>query len=195
MRQGSGHRARTRDPRQRLLPTKNCHAALRLGATREYQRDSSSKLPRGLSSVVSGWFWNQNARPPTRGALPLTKVVPYQLARYLTLRYQQRDQEVLGALFFDLRHGLIGEKEIYRGTQHRVYAQPSGILKECLFRGAAGLAIFHTHPSGNPTPSAEDWHFTMRMKDAADVMGIEFLDHLVLGASGRWASLSRRGAW
>jgi DNA repair protein RadC len=120
---------------------------------------------------------------------------PAELARYLTLRYQQRDQEVLGALFFDLRHGLIGEKEIYRGTQHRVYVQPSEILKECLFRGAAGLAIFHTHPSGNPTPSAEDWHFTKRMKDAADVMGIEFFDHLVLGASGRWASLSRRGAW
>ncbi len=73
MRQGGWHRARTRDPRQRLLPTKNCHAALRLGAIREYQRDSSSKLPRGLSSVVSGWFWIQNARAPSPGHLALDK--------------------------------------------------------------------------------------------------------------------------
>ncbi len=120
---------------------------------------------------------------------------PAELARYLTLRYQQRDQEVLGALFFDLRHSLIGEKEIYRGTQHRVYVEAREILKECLFRGAAGVALFHTHPSGDPTPSAEDWHFTKRMKEAADVMGVELLDHLVLGATGRWASLHRRGAW
>ena len=120
---------------------------------------------------------------------------PAELARYLTLRYQQRDQEVLGALFFDVRHSLIGEKEIYRGTLHRAYVEPREILKECLLRGAAGVALFHTHPSGNPTPSAEDWRFTKRMKEAADVMGVELLDHLVLGATGRWASLHRRGAW
>src|SRR5262249_44978150 len=62
---------------------------------------------------------------------------PAELARYLTLRYQQRDQEVLGALFFDVRHSLIGEKEIFRGVLHRVFAEPREILKECLLRGAA----------------------------------------------------------
>jgi DNA repair protein RadC len=120
---------------------------------------------------------------------------PAELARYLTLRYQQRDQEVLGALFFDIRHSLIGEKDIYRGTLHRAYVEPREILKECLIRGASAVAIFHTHPSGDPTPSAEDWRFTKRMKDAGDVMGVELLDHLVLGATGRWASLRNRGAY
>jgi DNA repair protein RadC len=56
-------------------------------------------------------------------------------------------------------------------------------------------ALFHTHPSGDPTASAEDWRFTKRMKEAADMKGVELLDHLVLGATGRWASLHRRGAW
>jgi hypothetical protein len=65
MRQGLS--ARTRDSRQRHLPTNHRHAALRRpGATREYQRDSSSKRPRWLSSVVSGWFLQQQPRPPTR---------------------------------------------------------------------------------------------------------------------------------
>jgi DNA repair protein RadC len=120
---------------------------------------------------------------------------PAELARYLTLRYQQRDQEVLGALFFDIRHSLIGEKEIYRGTLYRACVEPREILKECLIRGAGGVALFHTHPSGDPTPSAEDWGFTRRMAEAAGVMGVELLDHLVLGATGRWASLRSRGAY
>jgi hypothetical protein len=80
MRHG-GRCARTRDPRKRLLPTKNCHAALRFGATREYQRDSSSKLPWNLASVVSDWLRLHYPRPPTLspGAeCLLTKVVPYQ---------------------------------------------------------------------------------------------------------------------
>jgi DNA repair protein RadC len=56
------------------------------------------------------------------------------------------------------------------------------------------VALFHTQLSGDPTPSAEDWHFTKRMHEAAQVMGVELLDYLVLGATGWWASLRSRGA-
>jgi hypothetical protein len=68
---------------------------------------------------------------------------PDLVARYLTLRYQQRDQELMGALFLDVRHRLIGEREIFRGTLHRAAVEPREILKECLLRGAAGVALFH----------------------------------------------------
>jgi hypothetical protein len=71
----SGPWALTRDARQRSLPTKNCPAALcrDLGATREYQSDSSSKRPD--SSVVSGWcaVGKAKGRPPPRTVLPLDK--------------------------------------------------------------------------------------------------------------------------
>jgi DNA repair protein RadC len=120
---------------------------------------------------------------------------PAEVARYLVLRYQQRDQEVMGALFLDVRHCLIGDREIFRGTLHRAAVEPREILKECLSRGAAGFALFHTHPSGDPTPSAEDVLFTRRMAEAAAVVGVEMVDHLVLGATGRWVSLRERGAW
>ena len=120
---------------------------------------------------------------------------PAEVARYLVLRYQQRDQEVMGALFLDVRHCLIGDREIFRGTLHRAAVEPREILKECLERGAAGFALFHTHPSGDPTPSAEDVLFTRRMAEAAAVVGVELVDHLVLGATGRWVSLRERGAW
>ena len=78
---------------------------------------------------------------------------------------------------------------------HRAAVEPREILKDCLLRGASGVALFHTHPSGDPTPSAEDLLFTRRMAEAAEVIGVELVDHLVLGAPGRWVSLRERGAW
>jgi DNA repair protein RadC len=124
---------------------------------------------------------------------PLTR--PDEVARFLVLRFQQRDQEVMGALFLDLRNGLLGEREIFRGTLHRAAVEPREILKECLLRGAGGFVLFHTHPSGDPTPSAEDLLFTRRMADAAAVVGVELVDHLVLGSTARWVSLRERGGW
>ncbi len=115
------------------------------------------------------------------------------MARFLVLRFQQRDQEVMGALFFDVRRQLLGEQEIFRGTLHRAAVEPREILKECLLRGAGGVVLFHTHPSGDPTPSYEDRQFTRRMAQAAAVVGVELLDHLVLGATGLWVSLKRQG--
>jgi hypothetical protein len=104
------------------------------------------------------------------------------VARFLVLRFQQRDQEVMGALFLDVRHWLLGGQEIFRGTLHRTAVEPREILKECLLRGAGGVVLFHT-PSGDPTPSYEDRQFTRRMAQAAALVGVELLDHLVLGAT------------
>jgi DNA repair protein RadC len=124
---------------------------------------------------------------------PLSR--PEEVARFLALRYQQRDQEVMGALFLDVRHRLLGEQEIFRGTLHRAAVEPREILKQCLLRGAGGVVLFHTHPSGDPTPSTEDMLFTRRMATAAAVVGVELVDHLVLGAAGLWVSLHALGGW
>jgi DNA repair protein RadC len=120
---------------------------------------------------------------------------PAVVARYLALRYAQRDQEVMGALFLDCRHKLLGHREVFRGTLHRAAVEPREILKECLLRGAAGVTLFHTHPSGDPTPSSEDWRFTDRMVEAGGILGVELVDHLVLGCLGRFVSLRARGGW
>lgn len=119
---------------------------------------------------------------------------PAEVARYLAMRYWARDQEVMGALFLDVRSRLLGEKEIFRGTLDRAVVEPREILKEGLLRGAAGVIVFHTHPSGDPSPSPEDLAFTRRMKDAGEIVGVRLLDHLVLGSAGRWVSLKQRGA-
>lgn len=120
---------------------------------------------------------------------------PAAVASYLTLRYARRDQEVMGALFLDVRHRLLGERELYRGALNRAAVEPRALLREALLVGAAGLVAFHTHPSGDPSPSAEDLAFTRRLAQAGEAVGVRLVDHLILGDTGRYLSLRERGAW
>jgi DNA repair protein RadC len=124
---------------------------------------------------------------------PLSR--PGAVARYLVLRYTQRDQEVMGAMYLDTRHRLIAVCEFFKGTISRAAVEPREVLKEGLLRGACSLVLFHTHPSLDPTPSLEDLAFTRRMAEAGDAVGIRLLDHLILGGTRRWVSLKDRGAW
>jgi DNA repair protein RadC len=124
---------------------------------------------------------------------PLSR--PVDVARYLALRYHTSDQEVMGALFLDARNLLLGEREVFRGTLSRISVEPREILRECLQRGAASIYLFHTHPSGDPEPSAEDLLFTRRMAEAAEIVGLRLVDHVVLGHRGRWVSLREKSAW
>jgi DNA repair protein RadC len=117
------------------------------------------------------------------------------MPRPTTQRYWQRDQDVMGALFLDIRHRLLGDQEIFRGTLSRAEVEPREILKECLLRGTAGVVLFHTHPSGDPTPSDADLLLRCRMAYAATLVGVELVDHLVLGAIGCWASIKAQGGW
>lgn len=120
---------------------------------------------------------------------------PEAVARYLRLRYVRRGQEIFGVLFLDAKTRLLDDAEIFRGTLQRASVEPRQILKDALLRDAASLIAFHTHPSGDPSPSVEDLAFTRRLAAAGELVGIRLLDHLILGESGRWLSLRARGGW
>jgi DNA repair protein RadC len=133
------------------------------------------------------------ARAQVPARRPLTR--PKEVAHYLAMRYQVGYQEVMGAIFIDSRQRWLADRAFFRGTLHRASVEPRPMLQEALLCNASGMLLFHTHPSGDPTPSVEDVAFTRRMAAAAAVVGVELVDHLVLGTGGRWVSLRAQAAW
>lgn len=117
---------------------------------------------------------------------------PEESARYLLPRYASRPVETFGLLALDVRHRLKREAVISVGCLTASLVHPREVFQEAVVSRAAALVLFHNHPSGDPEPSAEDVSLTRRLASAGALMGIEVLDHLVLGA-GRFVSLKQRG--
>ncbi len=117
---------------------------------------------------------------------------PEETARYLLPRYSARPVEIFGLLALDARNRLRREVVVSVGCLTASLVHPREVFQEAVVSRAAALVLFHNHPSGDPEPSAEDLALTRRLAAAGSLMGIEVLDHLVLGA-GRFVSLKDRG--
>jgi DNA repair protein RadC len=117
---------------------------------------------------------------------------PEAAGRYLLPRYAARPVETFGLLALDVRHRLRREAVVSVGCLTASLVHPREVFQEAVVSRAAALVLFHNHPSGDPEPSVEDLSLTRRLAAAGTLMGIEVLDHLVLGA-GRFVSLKERG--
>lgn len=118
---------------------------------------------------------------------------PEETGRYLLARYSARPVETFGLLLLDVRHGLLRESVVSVGCLTSSLVHPREVFREALDARSAAVVAFHNHPSGDPEPSAEDLALTRRLAAAGSLMGVELLDHIVLGA-GRFVSLKQRGA-
>lgn len=83
-------------------------------------------------------------------------------------------------------------EKLTRGTDERCLLEPRDVLSMVLQHGGAAFAVAHSHPSGDPTPSAEDMAATDQLEVAAAAVGVRFLNHLVV-AGGRWAAADGSG--
>ncbi len=117
---------------------------------------------------------------------------PAESAAYLLPRYGARPVETFGLLALDVRRRLRHEAVVSVGCLTASLVHPREVFQQAVVARAAAILIFHNHPSGDPEPSAEDVALTRRLGQAGALMGIEVLDHLVLGA-GRFVSLKERG--
>lgn len=117
---------------------------------------------------------------------------PEEAARHLLPRYSSRPVETFGLLALDVRRRLKREAVVSVGCLTSSLVHPREVFQDAVASRAAGLILFHNHPSGDPEPSGEDVALTRRLAQAGQLMGIEVLDHLVLGA-GRFVSLKQRG--
>jgi len=133
------------------------------------------------------------ARLASEGRTPAASFrTPQDAARYLLPRYGARPVETFGLLALDVRHRLRREAVVSVGCLTSSLVHPREVFQEAIVSRAAAIILFHNHPSGDPEPSAEDLSLTRRLASAGTLLGIEVLDHVVLGA-GRVVSLKDRG--
>ncbi len=116
---------------------------------------------------------------------------PAVIAGWLRMQYPSPRQEQLGIVCLCIRNRLRASKILYRGTATNCPIQPSEILRSVLEADADRYLIFHNHPTGDPSPSFSDLRMTRRMAKASLVLGLDFLDHIILGGD-RYISLRRR---
>lgn len=105
----------------------------------------------------------------------------------------ERDRETFALAMLTIRHRLIGLHTVSVGCLTSSLVHPREVFKPAILGGSAALILCHNHPSGDPEPSAEDVALTRRLASAGTLLGIEIVDHLVLGEQGRFVSLKDRG--
>ncbi len=101
------------------------------------------------------------------------------------------DHEELWALSLDGRNGLRAARCVAAGGLHGVSVALADPLRVALRAGASAFLLVHNHPSGDPTPSEEDRRFTLRVAEAARVVGVPLVDHVVVGREGHVSMLEQ----
>lgn len=104
-----------------------------------------------------------------------------QFAAILIDEMSDFDQEHLVAVYLDGKNKIIKKKTIFVGTVNSATANPREILHFAVKTLAASLLVAHNHPSGDPNPSDADSVFTQRIASACDIIGLQFIDHIIVG--------------
>lgn len=107
-----------------------------------------------------------------------------------SMRYLK--QECLKVIMLNTKNIVITIKDISIGSLNSSIVHPREVFCEAIKRSSASIIISHNHPSGDPTPSSEDISLTQRIKECGKLIGIELLDHIIIG-NGSYVSLKEKG--
>ena len=183
--------------------------AVLLGRTRDTGA-ARAVLDRGLPALATAEVADLPVSP--RGAIRLVAAVelgrrvasswpadgwriraPVDLAERLLPAMGHLDREELRSVLLNTKNTVTGMVTVYVGNLAGSSVRVGEVFREAVRRQAAALVVVHNHPSGDPSPSAEDLRITRELAEAGRLLDIELLDHLVIG-HGRWVSLRALGA-
>ena len=117
---------------------------------------------------------------------------PEDAAHFLMPTMVSLQQENFVALFLNVKNQIIHQQTIFIGSLNASIVHPREIFRVAVKRAAASIIVAHNHPSGNPTPSREDIDVTERLVEAGQILGIEVLDHLIIG-DHQFISMKEKG--
>lgn len=106
---------------------------------------------------------------------------PWDIYKYYmeSLRYQYK--EIFKVVLLNTKNEIITDVDISMGTLNSSLVHPREVFREAIRRSSNKMILLHNHPSGNCDPSKEDKSITNRLKDCGELMGIEVIDHIIIG--------------
>ena len=117
---------------------------------------------------------------------------PEDVGRLLGPEMAPLAQEQLRVLLLDIKNNVVGQRIIYVGNVNSSIVRPAEVLRPAVVESVPSIIVSHNHPSGDPTPSPEDVAITKDLAAAGKLLGVELLDHVVIGGD-RFVSLKERG--
>jgi len=117
---------------------------------------------------------------------------PEDVDRLVRARLKGKKKEFFLALLLDTRNQLIRVAEIAVGSLDTSIVHPREVFREAISASAAAVIFVHNHPSGDPEASEDDIKLTRRLAEAGELVGIEVLDHIIIG-DRKFFSLKREG--
>jgi DNA repair protein RadC len=116
---------------------------------------------------------------------------PADAADLIMVELREFKQEILKVLLLNTKNVVIGIHNASMGSLNSSIVHPREIYKEAIRKSAASIIMVHNHPSGDPSPSSEDIAATTRIKEVGKIVGIELLDHVIVG-DGKYISLREK---
>jgi DNA repair protein RadC len=144
------------------------------------------KLPR--------WCFVRLVREPGRELQPAERIKgPADVYRMLLPEFVPLDVEAFYLIALGIQSEVRAIHQVTRGTLHASLVHPREVFRPAILAGAAGIIVAHNHPSGDPTPSADDRAVTRQLVDAGRLLDMPLYDHVVVGAAGRYVSFAEAG--
>ena len=176
---GSGHRSRSAlvIAHELFSETPSLGTLVRLEPLELARRTGIG--PSRAARIMAGLTLGRRSLLPSE---PRDRVhTPEDAAELLLPHYQHQSREHFGVLLLDSRHGVIARQTVTIGSLDRSLVHPREVFRPAIVHRAARIVLFHNHPSGDPSPSPEDLALTRRLVEVGQTLGIEVLDHIVLG--------------
>lgn len=119
----------------------------------------------------------------------LTVNSPEDVANLVAGEMGTLDQEHLRVILLNTRNEVVATDEVYVGNVNSSVVRPAEVFRPAVRNNATGIIVVHNHPSGDPTPSQEDIEITRELAASGKMLGVEVLDHLVIGSGNRYVSM------
>ena len=137
--------------------------------------------------------WLRIIREPSLYQLPVTTIrSPEDVAGLLRTRFDAEEVEVFLVLMLDTKSQVRAVSEVSRGLLNCSLVHPREVFRAAIAYGAAAIILSHNHPSGDPTPSAEDQAVTRQLVAAGELLDMPVYDHVIV-AGDRFVSFATRG--